>query len=342
MGKEKSEESQLNIDMTCTEISGLWGVYFQESMNTCFLTYFNHHLQDKEIIPLAQEALQISQVRLVKMRQFFQTENFPIPVAFSEQDVNLTAPPLFHDPFALSYIYLMSRLSMISFGFIASNNFRLDVLDFFMECLHTSTDMYGKAVRMLLSKGLYDRPPKMNYPQKIEFVHKEAFLSGFVGKKRPINVIELSEMVFNIERNYFSIIIMLGFAQVMEDKQLKKFILRGKEISEKQIVLFNKLLIEEDLLGMVTVNMEVTASTVSPFSDKLIVSMINILNPVDLYIISHAMAFSMRTDLVAHYSKIIAEVMLYSKDTYDIVVEKGWMEQPPLMTDREQLIHHKS
>ncbi|GAA3333752.1 hypothetical protein GCM10020331_099040 [Ectobacillus funiculus] len=50
--------------------------------------------------------------------------------------------------------------------------------------------------------------------------------------------------------------------------------------------------------------------------------MINVLNSVDISLISHAMSVSMRTDLTAQYSKIIAEVMLYSKDTFDIVVEK--------------------
>ena len=136
-----------------------------------------------------------------------------MPAAFSEGDVNLSAPPLFHDLFALSFVYMMNRLAMINFSYTASNNVRLDVLDFFNECLHTSTEMFGKAVKMMLSKGIYDRPPKMNYPKEIEFVQKESFITGIVGKNRPLNAIELSEIFFNIERNYFSVLIMLGFAQ---------------------------------------------------------------------------------------------------------------------------------
>lgn len=328
-----------NIQLTCTEIAGLWSVYMQESMAVCFLTYFVHHLQDKEIMPLAKESLQISQGRLDKIKHIFLAENFPVPAAFSEGDVNLSAPALFHDTFTLSFIYMMNRLSMINFGFIASNNVRLDVLDFFNECIHTTTEMFGKAVKLSLSKGLYDRPPKMNYPNKIEYVQSEAFLSGIFGKKRPLNAIELSEIFFNIERNYFSIIMMLGFAQVLSDKELKGFVIRGKELSEKQIELFNQLLLEEDLLGAVAVSMEVTASTVSPFSDKLIMSMINALNAIDITLISHALALSTRTDLASNYSKLIAEVMLYAKDIFDLVVERKWLEQPPLATDRQKLIH---
>lgn len=335
----KPQEKHVNIELTCTEIGGLWGVFIQESMSTCFLKYFLHHLQDEEIKPLAKEALQISLERLEKIKNFFLAENFPLPAGFSDSDVNLSAPQLFHDAFALSYIYMMNRLGMINFSYTASNNVRLDVLDFFSECIHTSTEMFGKAVKMMLSKGIYDRPPKMNYPKEIEFVQKESFISGIIGSKRPLNAIELSEIFFNIERNYFSVLIMLGFAQVIKDKKLKNHIIKGKAISEKQISFFNNLLVEEDLLGTVTVSMEVTDSTVSPFSDKLILSMINILNSVDISLISHALSLSMRTDLSAKYSKIIAEVMMYAKDTNDIVIDKKWLEQPPLVTNRKKLIN---
>ncbi|MEH7096923.1 DUF3231 family protein [Neobacillus vireti] len=339
MVKEKAEH--VRIGLTCTEIGGLWGVYQQESMSTCFLTYFLHHLKDEEIIPFAKEALQISQGRLEKIKNIFLTENIPIPTAFSEDDINFSAPPLFNDIFTLSYLYMLNRLGMINFSYVASNNVRLDVLDFFNECIHTTTEMFGKSVKMMLSKGIYDRPPKMNYPKEIEFVQKESFLSGIMGSKRPLNAIELSEIFFNIERSYFSVLIMLGFAQVVKDKKLKEHLLRGRDISEKQISFFNNLLMEEDLLGTVTVNMEVTDSTISPFSEKFIFSMINVLNSVDISLISHAMSLSMRTDLTAQYTKVIAEVMLYAKDTFDIVVDKKWLEQPPLVTNRKQLLKSK-
>jgi hypothetical protein len=335
------DKKEVYIELTCTEIGGLWGVFFQESMSTCFLIYFLHHLRDEDIIPLAQESLQISQGRLNKIKNIYLAENFPVPAAFSEGDLNLSAPPLFNDAFALSYIYMMNRLGMINFSYTASNNVRLDVLDFFTECIHTSSEMFGKAVKMMLSKGIYDRPPKMTYPKEIEFVQKESFLSGMIGNKRPLNAIELSEIFFNIERNYFSVLIMIGFAQVIKDKKLIDHIMRGKTLSENQISFFNNLLMKEDLLGTVTVNMEVTDSTLSPFSDKLIFSMINALNSVDISLISHAMSVSMRTDLTTQYTKIIAEVMLYAKDTFDILVQKKWLEQPPLVTNRSKLIHKK-
>lgn len=51
------------------------------------------------------------------------------------------------------------------------------------------------------------------------------------------------------------------------------------------------------------------------------------------------MSLSMRTDLVAQYNKINAEVMVYAKETFDIDVENKWLEQPPLVTNRKNLLH---
>jgi len=331
-------EDQTSIRLSSTEIGGLWSVYIQESMNVCFLKHLVHHLRDREISPLAERSLQVSTGRIDRIRHIFESERFPVPEGFGERDVNLSAPPLFHDPFTLSFIYMTHRMSMISFAFVSATNVRLDVLDFFNECLRTSTELYGEAVKLMLEKGFYDRPPKMNYPETIEYVQKESFLNGVLGKKRPLSAVELSEMFFNIERNYFAVIVMLGFAQVVDDPEIKQLILRGRSISESQIEFFNSLLMEENLLGTVTVSMEVTASTVSPFSDKLIMSLINALNAVDIVLISHALALSLRSDLIANYTRFAGEIMAYAKDTFDLLVDRQWLEQPPLTTDRSQLI----
>ncbi|GAA3333748.1 hypothetical protein GCM10020331_099020 [Ectobacillus funiculus] len=64
-----------------------------------------HHLQDEEIKPLTKVALEISEGRLDKIKQIFIKENFPVPRGFAEDDVNLSAPPLFHDIFFIK-LYL--------------------------------------------------------------------------------------------------------------------------------------------------------------------------------------------------------------------------------------------
>jgi hypothetical protein len=57
---------------------------------------------------------------------------------------------------------------------------------------------------------------------------------------------------------------------VTKDKEIKKFLLDGKDLAQKQIDIFNKVLKEAEHLGNIPVSIEVTDSTFSPFSDRLI------------------------------------------------------------------------
>ncbi|MEK1830415.1 DUF3231 family protein [Priestia megaterium] len=53
-----------------------------------------------------------------------------------------------------------------------------------------------------------------------------------MGKKRPLNAVELTEIFFNIERNYFSVLLCMGLLQVIKDKEIKNYIKDGMEISK--------------------------------------------------------------------------------------------------------------
>lgn len=189
----------------------------------------------------------------------------------------------------------------------------------------------------MLSKGIYDRPPMITYPEKVEYVKKQSYIVAAMGKKRPLNAVELTEIFFNIERNYFSMLLCMGLLQVIKDKEIKNYIKDGMEISEKQINFFNELLEKEELLGTVPVSMEVTNSTVSPISDKLIFALFNFLNSIDVTLIGHALSLSMRLDLATYYSKLIGEILIYADKGFNIMVNRQWLEQPPQAPNRKVL-----
>ncbi|UFJ41135.1 DUF3231 family protein [Brevibacillus humidisoli] len=330
-----------NIRLSSPEIGGLWGTYQQESMTVCMQKYFLHHLQDEEIKNVLQKALSYSLSRMEQIRALFAEENFPTPNGFTSEDVDLTAPPLFYDPFTLSFVYAMSRMSMVNYAFVLSSTARNDVRTFFTSCLNQAAEIYNDSTSLMLSKGIYDRPPMIAYPKKVEYVQKHSYMMGLLGKKRPLNAVELTEIFLNIERNYFAVLICLGLLQVVKDKEIQRYLKKGKAISEKQIRLFNDLLIQEELLGTVPVSMEVTDSTTSPFSDKLIVSLFHYLNSIDITLVGHALSLSMRTDLAANYSKVIGEIILYAEEGFSIMVNRRWMEQPPQAENRRELVKTK-
>lgn len=325
-----------SIRLSSAEIAGLWTIYFQESMTVCLLTYFQHHNQDEQIKVILEDAYQISDEHLKTISSIFKDEGIPLPVGFSDHDLDLTAPPLFYDMFGLSFVYSLSRLSMINTSFITANVARKDVLDFFVKMMHQSSNLYKKSTELLLEKGIYDRPPMIPYPTKVEYVEKLSYLSGF-GKKRPLNAAEITEIFFNTERNYFSILLCMGLLQVVKDKEIHEYIEQGKKISEKQIRTFNEILLKEELLGNISTSVEVTDSTVNPFSDRLIVTLFHSLNGIDIALLGHALSLSMRSDLTAYYQKYIAEVLLYTAKGADIMMDRGWFQELPHAPSRRGL-----
>lgn len=45
-------------------------------------------------------------------------------------------------------------------------------------------------------------------------------------------------------------------------------------------------------------------------------------------ILGHAMSVLMRTDLVANYQKFITEILVYSGKGFNLLVNRGWLQQP--------------
>lgn len=325
-----------SIRLSSSEIGGLWSSYLQENLTVCLLTYFLHHNQDEEIRGILQHAYDLAVGHVEKITAIFQKEEFPIPDGFSEKDIDLTIPPLFYDMFGLYFVNSLSRLSMIKIGFITANVARQDVMDLFIEMTKESTELYQMSTTLMQKKGIYDRSPMIPYPKEVEYTKKLSYLSGF-GKKRPLNAIEITEIFYGIERNYFSILLCMGLLQVVKDKEIHHFIKEGKKISEQQIRTYNELLMREELLGNVSIRTEVTDLTDNPFSERLIVTLFHLLNGVDITLLGHAISTSMRTDLTACFEKFLMQILVYSAKGVDLMMERGWFQEPPHAPSRRKL-----
>lgn len=331
-------ETEHTVGLSSTEIAGLWTTYINDSLSICLGKHFLHHSNNEDVKPLIKLTLDLSKEHIEEIKSIFEKEKIPIPRGFSDEDIDLSAPPLFFDLFSVSYTYGMSRMGLTNYGMLLSNVAREDIRTFFSKCLTSTLGLYNTSVNLMLSKGIYDRPSMIPYPDKVEFVKKkDTFLSKWFEKKRPLNVLELSEMFFNIERNYFALVLLTGFIQVVKDEQIKKFLTKGKELALKQINFLNHTLIKEDLLGTIMINSEVSTSTLSPFSEKLIMNLVAMLNTQGITFIGHALATSARIDISTEYSKLIPEILQYGKDGTDILIERGWMEEPPHAPNREEL-----
>ena len=79
-------------------------------------------------------------------------------------------------------------------------------------------------------------------------------------------------------------------------------------------------------------------STVSPFSEKLMLNHCVFMASEGISSLGMAMAGSMRSDLQTHYMKSIADAMKYGNDGVAILIDNEWLEQPPQAIKHENLV----
>jgi hypothetical protein len=309
-----------------------------DSVSVCVLSYFVSKVQDADIKAVTEYALETSSKHLEMITNIFNTVNHPIPHGFTKEDVNIEAKKLFSDSFVLFYTKHMARMGIINYGSALAVCPRSDVREFFTGSIGSATKLSNKCDDLLLTKGLYVRSPYIPVPEKVEFVHKQSFLNGFIGDKRPLSCMEISELYLNIQTNVLGKAFCLGLSQVAESEEVRKFIIRGKEITEKHIEIFSDKLHIEELPAPMTWDSDILASTETPFSEKLIMFHIVALNALGMATYGSALSKSMRSDISAIFARLSVEVGKYAEDGANIMIKNNWLEKIPESVDRRELI----
>jgi hypothetical protein len=190
----------------------------------------------------------------------------------------------------------------------------------------------------MLSKGIFEKPPYIPVPDKIDFVKKQSFLSGFLGEKRPLNASEINRLYLNHQRNSLGNAFIMGLAQSTKTKEVKEYLIRGKELAEKHIRVTESFLEKENLPVPSTLKGEVTDSTQKVFSDKLIVYHVTTLDALGLASNGITLSRVMRRDVALAITRLMSEVALYAEDGFNLMIENEWFERIPEAVDRKELI----
>ncbi|QGQ45996.1 DUF3231 family protein [Metabacillus sediminilitoris] len=327
-----------NLELTSAEIANLWTQYMNDSLSICILTHSIEHAKDDEIKDILTFALSIAHSHIEKITEFMNQEKFPIPKGFSiAEDVNLNAPPLFTDKFMMVYMHVMTLLGLTGYAGAIATSCREDQVDYFIKCNSETMELYKRVVRIMLNKGIYSKPPRINAPSEIDFVNNQRYLTGWFGKKRPLNAVEISGISFNMVKIIVKVVLEIGFGQVCQTEEVRQYFKKGKNLCEKQFGILSSTLTKDELASPASSVSEITNSTVPPFSDKLMLNHIVILVSSAIGYYGAAVSVSTRRDLALEYTRLMAEVGLYAEDGVQLLIENGWMEQPPLAADREKL-----
>jgi spore coat protein CotF len=309
-----------------------------DTMSICGIKYFLTHLKDPDIRAVVEYSLELATAHIDQINVMMNVENYPKPMGFTEHDVNLQAPPLFSETLILMYISHMAKFGLASYSMALATSARKDVMEFYSECLKTTTELNNKTMEIGLEKGVYVRSPMIPVPEKISFIHGETLIGSLFGDQRPLFGPEISNIFYNLKRNALGKALIIAFGQVAESDEVQAYFKRGKELSQKQIDIFSRLLLDDDLPAPMLWDAEISDSTIPPFSDKLMMFHISTLiaSGIGQYGISQAV--SPRKDVAAAYLRLSAELAVYAADGAAIMIKNGWMEAPPQAIDRRKLV----
>jgi hypothetical protein len=317
--------------------------YLNDSSSICVLTYFLEKVEDQEIKPIIEYALELSKSHIKIITAILTEEKNVIPHGFSiEEDVDITAPRLYSDGFVLNFLNQMSKVGLTLYGAAVAASVRNDIKTYYMNCLTETMELYKRSTDLLLSKGLFIRSPSLPNLEKVEFVKKQWFMLDVFGEKRPLVASEVSNLFSNLQRNALGVATLIGFSQVATDKDVKQFFLKGVEIGDKHVRLFRGKLEESKLPAPMGWDAEITNSTTHTFSDKLMMYVTSGLVSMSIGYYGIAVSQSPRGDIVSMYNRLSTEVQLYSEDGANILIKNGWMEQPPMASDRDELIREQN
>ncbi|MDR4949718.1 DUF3231 family protein [Neobacillus cucumis] len=323
-------------NLTSAEMGKLWATYMGNSMAECLLRYYLQHVDDPDIKALLENALKLTKEFMEITKEIFEKENFPIPKGFGEEDVNLGAPRLFQDEFYVHYLKYAAKAGMSIYSVGIPLVYRKDVKDFFRYCMDSTMDLIDQIKEILMSKGLIIKPPIIPVPNKVEFIHQD-FLNGFFGHVRPLQALEIAHFYDNIENNVTSKALIMAFAQVAKDDKIRKLFEKGKELTTTSVENYMQMLHNENLPSPPFIDDLVTTSTFAPFSDKLMLFHKMDMFSMKIRSFGNSIAVNGRHDVGLTYTKSFMNISLFVEDAAKIMVEKGWMEKPPMAVEREKL-----
>ncbi|GAB3800400.1 DUF3231 family protein [Virgibacillus kimchii] len=332
-----------SIPLTAAELGQIWGSYMDASLNKAVFSYFIEKAEDEEIKSVIQQALDLSQNHAESLKKFFEMENHPLPTGFTEEDVNTEAPRLYTDQYMLQHSLQLGALGMTEATAALSMTAHKDIYDYFKQAHQYYNSLHEHAMAIAIQKGIFLRQPIIPVPKKVDFVKKQNFIHGWFGDRRPLLAPEIANLYSNLQRNALGADTLTGFSQAAKSEKVKSFIQRGIEIAKKHTNIFTDILKESNVPVPMGSDASVTdSSAVSPFSDKLMIYHTTGMITLGIAFYGTSIPVNIRKDIATHLIRLSGEVILYAEDGANLMIENGWMEEPPRMVDRDELAKKKS
>lgn len=329
------------LKLTSSEIGTLWGEYVNGTMTDVVNRYMFSIIEDESIKATFEDAIKTFAKQKKQIVAFIENEGFPVPIGFTESDLNKGTEKLFTDIFCLNYLHIMTLHGLLGHTTSLGVSVREDLRHFYDSCDNDAKRMYHQTIELLLEKGNFQRDPYFYPTENPEFISSQDFTDGFFGKGRRLSAPEIISISFNLKKSIMAKTLSIGFSQVTQSKEVRKFLEDSQKTADGQIQAFSKIMHTDNLPVPMSWETEVTTSRDSPFSDKLMMYHIGFLFQAAQVYHGTGLASAMRTDLVTTYEGIILKNLMVTKKWFDIMVKNKWLEQPPLAPNRKEIAKEK-
>lgn len=326
--------------ITSGEIGILWMTYMEKSLYEQIVSIFAQKTSDPKAKRILEDFIPGNRKLIDDIAAIYTKEKAVIPQGFGPKDVFSDAPALFDDVFHIMFLRKISQIELAFESAHLAMSYRKDVMNAFAYAHNFSLGVYKSCTEYLTQQGVLVRPPYVTMPKEVEFIEEKKYMSGLqlYGNKRALNTLEVSYIFQILEANVFGMQLTAGFAQVAKEKEVKQYFMKGKELAKKAVDEFGKTLLESDIQPPTTWAGKATDSVVPPFSDKVMMYMSNILASSAIAGQALGMAFSMRSDLPMKLATLAKDTHDYSADGGKLMIKHKWLEEPPQMEDRNELI----
>jgi len=324
------------VGLTANEVSNLWSSYLKSSMELKLFEYFFESTEINEIKQVTEKMLNHSRNNINELKNIFINENLTVPLGFSDEDIKADVHKVFSDTFILYFCFDLTELSMSTYPIALSDCTRKDIRYHFQENIEFAVTIQNEIVDLMLSQGVYLRPPQIEIDSRVEFADSILYLNGFFGISRPLNASEIANLSRIIHRAQFSKMVFVTFSKLAKTKELKKHFSKGRDGIKKVIDSLQEVLEKENIPISASGDYKISEAEMSPFSDKLMLFFVNTCLGIFCFaMISQAMTSCLRSDIVSKLEEISDDMKKYYQKSLLIAIKEKWFEQPPQAVDRK-------
>lgn len=330
----------LTNPLSASEVGTLWLTYQEKTLIMRMLEYFIEKSNEQEAKNLLGGLWQELHYYVMQLEQLFKEQGIVKPVGMTSADVNLEAPPLYDNGFDIMFLRILKEVSMGMYTMNMNMAYNDQVMTIYEGLTSVSQKIYKLSTLYLLEKGILSLPPKVTMPKTVEFIKGKKYQSGLnpFADKRALNDLELGILHHAIESNNVGLQLITGFAQCAKTPEVKAYFVKGMELCKKQIKTFEEILLDSNVHFSATSGSTVTTSTVPPFSEKLMMHCIYLLNGFSIVGNSFGTFFTFRNDISMKNALIAKDIFFYGQEGMEIKIKHGWFEEPPQMEDRAGII----